>query len=243
METVTEQVLDFEPSRTLYDEADAHQAKLVAPLGLNEAVVRLISQTKHEPEWMLQKRLKGLKLFLERPLPDWGPDLTNLDFDQMTYFVDPNAKESTKWEDVPAEIRRTFDRLGIPEAEKKSLAGVGAQYDCVTEDTIVYTNPKGGVKIKDIKVGDSVFALDESTNKIVKAQVKGFMDKGIRSVLRVKLKGKTIKTTYNHPFLTLVDKRKPGRQRARYNKEWKYLSELKKGDIIATQLPMLKEHL
>ena len=129
METATDQALNFEPSRTLYDEADAHQAKLVAPLGLNEEVVRLISKTKNEPEWMLQKRLQGLKLFFEKPLPDWGPDLTNLDFNQMTYFVDPDAKESKSWEDVPAEIRRTFDRLGIPEAEKKSLAGVGAQYD------------------------------------------------------------------------------------------------------------------
>jgi len=80
METATDQALNFEPSRTLYDEADAHQAKLVAPLGLNEEVVRLISKTKNEPEWMLQKRLQGLKLFFEKPLPDWGPDLTNLDF-------------------------------------------------------------------------------------------------------------------------------------------------------------------
>src|SRR3989344_7210152 len=129
MEAATDQALNFEPSRTLYDEADLHQPKLIAPPGLNEEVVRLISKTKNEPEWMLQKRLQGLKLFFEKPLPDWGPNLKDIDFNQMTYFVDPDAKESKSWEDVPAEIRKTFDRLGIPEAEKKSLAGVGAQYD------------------------------------------------------------------------------------------------------------------
>ncbi len=239
METATEQALHFEPSRTLYDEADAHQAKLVAKQGLNGEVVRLISKTKNEPSWMLNKRLRALELFQQTSVPNWGPDLSKLNFDTITYFVDPDAKETNKWEEVPEEIRKTFDRLGIPEAEKKSLAGVGAQYDCLTEDTIVYTNPKGGVKIKDIKVGDCVFALDESNNKIVNARVKGFMDKGIRPVFEVKIKGKKIKTTYNHPFLTLVDKRKPGKQRARYSKEWRYLSELKKGDIIAvaTNLP------
>ncbi len=134
--TVMQELQTFEISRAIYDEADAHQAKLVAPLGINEEVVRLISATKNEPAWMLDKRLKGLKLFLERPLPDWGPSLTDIDFNQITYFVDPNAKETTKWEDVPPEIRKTFERLGIPEAERKSLAGVGAQYD----GSVVYHN-------------------------------------------------------------------------------------------------------
>ncbi len=128
MET-TEQVSAFEPSRNLYDEADSHRPRLVAPPGLNEEVVRLISKTKNEPQWMLDKRLKALKLFKETPLPNWGPDLSKLDLDKITYFVDPNAKETTKWGEVPEEIRRTFDRLGIPEAEKNALSGAGAQYD------------------------------------------------------------------------------------------------------------------
>ncbi len=146
MEITTEQALHFEPSRTLYDEADTHQARLIAPLGLNEEVVRLISKTKNEPAWMLQKRLKGLQLFQEKALPDWGPNLKEIDFNQITYFVDPNAKESKSWEDVPAEIRKTFDRLGIPEAEKKSLSGVGAQYD----GGVVYHNVLQSLKDKGV---------------------------------------------------------------------------------------------
>lgn len=120
---------DISISRTLYDDADDHTPRFVTKPGINEEIVRLISKTKNEPEWMLEKRLKGLKLFLETTTPTWGPDISTLDFNNIIYFADPNAKETKMWEDVPAEIRRTFDRLGIPEAEKKSLAGVGAQFD------------------------------------------------------------------------------------------------------------------
>ena len=127
-----------EPSRELYDPSDDHTPKLIAPIGINEEVVRLISKTKDEPEWMLNLRLKALKLFQETPLPHFGPSLKKLDLQQITYFVDPNATESTNWDDVPQEIKDTFNRLGIPEAEKKSLAGVGAQYD----SGMVYHNLK-----------------------------------------------------------------------------------------------------
>ena len=143
---VVQELQTFEISRAIYDEADQHQAKLVAPPGLNEEVVRLISATKNEPDWMLNKRLKGLELFGKKPLPDWGPSLKEIDFEQITYFVDPNAKESTSWEDVPAEIRRTFDRLGLPEAEKRSLGGVGAQYD----GSVVYHNIMEDLKKKGV---------------------------------------------------------------------------------------------
>ncbi len=116
-------------SRELYDAADDHKARFVAKPGINEDVVRLISKTKNEPAWMLDKRLKALRFFQETPLPKWGPNLSNLDLNEIVYFVDPNATETTNWENVPEEIKKTFDRLGIPEAEKKTLAGVGAQYD------------------------------------------------------------------------------------------------------------------
>src|SRR3989338_5186377 len=226
-------------NRELYDQADAHTPKYIAMPGINEEVVRLISKSKNEPEWILQKRLQGLNLFQQTPLPTWGPSLSALDFSQIIYFVDPNAKETNNWEEVPEEIKKTFDRLGIPEAEKNALSGVGAQYDCLAGDIIVYTNSKGGVRIKDIKEGDVVFALDEKKNKIVRAIVKGFMAKGNCPLFEIKVRGKYIKATFNHPFLTLVDKRKPGRQRARYSKEWRYLNELKPGDIVAvaTDLP------
>src|SRR3989338_2268680 len=231
--------VDIEISRAIYDSPDEHKSKFIAKPGLNEEIVKLISKSKNEPDWMLQKRLLGLKLCIETPLPTWGPDLSQLDLNSIIYFVDPNAKETNNWEEVPEEIKKTFDRLGIPEAEKNALSGVGAQYDCLAGDIIVYTNSKGGVRIKDIKEGDVVFALDEKKNKIVSAMVKRFMVKGNCPLFEIKVRGKYIKATFNHPFLTLVDKRKPDRQRARYSKEWRYLNELKKGDIIAiaTDLP------
>ena len=126
----------LELNREMYDDPDNHQPKLVVEPGITEEVVRLISKTKNEPDWMLQKRLKGFELFKDKGMPSWGPDLSKLNFDEIVYFIDPNATETTKWEDVPDEIKQTFDKLGIPEAEKKALAGVGAQYD----SGVVYHN-------------------------------------------------------------------------------------------------------
>ncbi len=97
--------------------------------GLNEEVVREISAMKGEPEWMLEFRLKALKHYLERPMPTWGADLSGLDLDEIFYYVKPAEEQSRTWDDVPETIKNTFDKLGIPEAEQKYLAGVGAQYD------------------------------------------------------------------------------------------------------------------
>ena len=100
-----------------------------APKGLSEEVVRKISELKGEPEWMLEFRLRALKHFLQRPMPNWGPDLSDLNFDDIVYYVKPAERESRSWDEVPEEIKRTFERLGIPEAEQKFLAGVGAQFE------------------------------------------------------------------------------------------------------------------
>ena len=97
--------------------------------GLDEDVVREISQMKGEPEWMLEFRLKALAHFQQRPMPTWGGDLAQLDLDDIYYYVKPSESEAKNWDDVPDTIKRTFDRLGIPEAEQKFLAGVGAQYE------------------------------------------------------------------------------------------------------------------
>jgi len=97
--------------------------------GLDEEVVRQISAMKAEPEWMLEFRLKALEHFLERPMPTWGGDLSQLDLDHIYYYVKPAEMEGRSWDDVPDTIKQTFDRLGIPEAEQKFLAGVGAQYE------------------------------------------------------------------------------------------------------------------
>lgn len=106
------------------------------PKGLSEEVVRQISAMKEEPQWMLDFRLKALKHFMQRPMPTWGADLSGLDLDNITYYVKPAELSSKNWDDVPDSIKNTFDRLGIPEAEQKFLAGVGAQY----ESEMVYHN-------------------------------------------------------------------------------------------------------
>lgn len=97
--------------------------------GLNESVVNAISDHKGEPDWMREFRLQALRTFKTKEMPNWGADLSDLDFDNIYYYAKPVAKQSKSWDDLPEEIRTTYDRLGIPEAEKKYLAGVGAQYD------------------------------------------------------------------------------------------------------------------
>lgn len=106
------------------------------PKGLSEKVVREISNQKGEPEWMLQRRLGALQVFYNKPLPLWGGDLTRINFDEIYYYVKPTEKQVSSWEDLPVEIKNTYDKIGIPEAEKKFLAGVGAQYD----SEVVYHN-------------------------------------------------------------------------------------------------------
>jgi Fe-S cluster assembly protein SufB len=94
----------------------------------------MISEHKNEPAWMRQRRLKALEYFRARPLPHWGGKLDEIDFENMYYYIRPTEKQAKSWEDLPADIKNTWDRLGIPEAEKKYLAGVGAQY----ESEVVY---------------------------------------------------------------------------------------------------------
>ena len=105
------------------------------PTGINEEIVRFISDVKDEPQWMRERRLKALELFERKPMPAWGPDLSHVDFDAFKYYVRPTDRQVNDWEDLPEEIRDTYDRLGIPEAEKSRLvSGVAAQY----ESEVVY---------------------------------------------------------------------------------------------------------
>jgi Fe-S cluster assembly protein SufB len=115
--------------------SDSDVAGAAAKRGLNEVVVRDISSRKNEPQWMLDLRLKGLKLFHRKPLPTWGADLSTIDFDNIKYFVRSTEKQATTWDELPADIKNTYDKLGIPEAEKQRLvSGVAAQY----ESEVVY---------------------------------------------------------------------------------------------------------
>ena len=99
------------------------------PKGLSEEVVRKISAMKNEPQWMLDKRLLGYKVFRQKPLPNWGADLSSIDFEDIYYYRMAKAKESRRWEDVPEEVKKTFEKLGVPEAERKFFAGAEAQFD------------------------------------------------------------------------------------------------------------------
>ncbi|HEV2636530.1 MAG TPA: Fe-S cluster assembly protein SufB [Actinocrinis sp.] len=113
--------------------ADPDTAGATARRGLNEDVVREISALKNEPEWMLKNRLNALRLFGKKPMPNWGADLSGIDFDNIKYFVRATDKQVTSWDDLPVDIKDTYDKLGIPEAEKKRLlSGVSAQYESET---------------------------------------------------------------------------------------------------------------
>src|SRR3954447_22285470 len=141
-----------------YGWADSDAAGAVARRGLNEDVVRDISSRKSEPEWMLQARLKGLRLFGKKPMPDWGSDLTGIDFDNIKYFVKSTEKQAASWEELPDEIKNTYDRLGIPEAEKQRLvAGVAAQY----ESEVVYHKIREDLEEQGVIFLDTDTALKE----------------------------------------------------------------------------------
>jgi len=106
--------------------------------GLSKKVVEAISSIKNEPEWMRKKRLQSLEIFFQKPMPSFGPDLSSLNFDEITYYVRPVQEKRRRWEDLPENIRETYEKLGIPEAEKKYLAGVVAQY----QSEVVYASLK-----------------------------------------------------------------------------------------------------
>ncbi|MBR3118608.1 MULTISPECIES: Fe-S cluster assembly protein SufB [Oceanobacillus] len=125
--------------------------------GLTRKVVEEISKMKEEPQWMLDYRLKALEHFYERPMPQWGGDLSELDFDEIVYYVKPSEKQGRTWDEVPAEIKETFDKLGIPEAEQKYLAGVSAQY----ESEVVYHSLKEDLQEMGIVFKDTDTALKE----------------------------------------------------------------------------------
>ncbi len=119
--------------------------------GLSRSVVEKISGMKEEPEWMLKRRLKALEIYESKPVPTWGGDLSRLDMNRIFFYVRPAEREGRSWDEVPDDIKRTFDRLGIPEAERRSLAGVGAQY----ESEMVYHKIKDDLAAKGV-IFDSI---------------------------------------------------------------------------------------
>jgi Fe-S cluster assembly protein SufB len=129
-----------------YGFSDVEDYIYKAERGLTEDVIRLMSLKKGEPEWMLDFRLKSYKHFLERPMPGWGADLSDIDFENIYYYIKPSERDGDSWEDVPSYIKDTFNKLGIPEAEQKFLSGVAAQY----ESEVVYHNIKKELEDKGV---------------------------------------------------------------------------------------------
>ena len=129
-----------------YDFKDDSKAIFDTGKGLNENIIREISKAKDEPEWMLNFRLDAYRKFIKMPFQNFGPDVTNLDFNSYTYFTRYSKKEENSWEDVPIEIKNTFNKLGIPEAEQKYLSGAATQY----ESEMVYHNMLDEVREKGV---------------------------------------------------------------------------------------------
>src|SRR5437868_14004005 len=141
-----------------YGWADSDIAGASAQRGLSEAVVRDISAKKNEPEWMLKTRLKALNIFERKPMPKWGSNLSGIDVDNIMYFARSTEKQAATWDDLPDDIRNTYDRLGIPEAEKQRLvSGVAAQY----ESEVVYHQIREDLEAQGVIFMDTDTALRE----------------------------------------------------------------------------------
>ena len=170
--------LPFEEKQYEYGFQDEDVSIFNTGKGLSEEVVRAISAAKNEPEWMLDFRLRALKAFRALPMPSYGPDLSFMDFDDYTYFTRVSEKESNSWDEVPETVKNTFQKLGIPEAEQKYLAGVSTQYESevvyhnmlkeVEEKGVIFLSTEMGLKLypdlfkkyfnKVIPIGDNKFA-------------------------------------------------------------------------------------
>jgi Fe-S cluster assembly protein SufB len=146
-----------EPEKGKYDFHTPEHYVFRSRKGLSEQVVRNLSKEKGEPDWMLETRLRALKIFEQKPMPSWGPDLSELKFDDLYYYLKPTDKKADAWDAVPEDIKDTFDRLGIPEAEKKFLAGSSAQY----ESEVVYHHLKKQWEEKGIIFTDMDTGLKE----------------------------------------------------------------------------------
>ena len=151
--TEKSQVADID--RSIYDIRDAEHDAYRMEAGLTPAIVEKLSKEKNDPAWMEQFRLESLQIYNNMRVPDWGPSLDGLDIDHIATYVRPNTKMQNNWENVPQGIKDTFERLGIPQAERKSLAGVGAQYD----SELVYHNVRAEVAAQGVVYTDMESAL------------------------------------------------------------------------------------
>jgi Fe-S cluster assembly protein SufB len=154
-------------TKQILDKPDKEIIEFKSKPGLNKKLVKEISKLKNEPKWILNKRLKSLEWFYKLPMPKWGPSLKKLDFSEIHYFIKHFSKKATSWEDIPEEIKDRFEKLGIPEAERKFLAGAGAQYD----SEVIYHKLKRAYEKKGVIFLD----FDEAVKEYPKLIKKYFM--------------------------------------------------------------------
>ena len=150
--------------RSIYDIRDEENDAYRMQSGLTPEIIEKLSKEMNDPVWMQQFRLQSLQIYNETPVPDWGPSLEGLDIDNIATYVRPNTKMQNNWENVPKDIKDTFDRLGIPQAERKSLAGVGAQYD----SELVYHNVRAEVAAEGVVYMDIESAMKGEYADMVK---------------------------------------------------------------------------
>ncbi len=207
--------------------------------GINDRVVDQISWWKGEPRWMTNMRLRSLKLFERKPMAPWfAVNMPTIDFQDIYYYLRPSGEQVDEWDDLPEQMKATYEKLGIPEAERQYLSGVTAQYECLRGDTEVWTT-RGMRRIKELAAGDEVFSLDADRRTIVVSRVVGGGSSGAKEVFEIRAGGRTIGASANHPFYVLRDERKDGRVRARYQPRWVAVEDLRVGDLVAvaTDLP------
>ncbi len=235
-------VVDLDLGRYKLGWSDEEDYVFKPKKGLSEDIVREMSWMKGEPDWMLDYRLRSLKHFEKRPMPTWGGDMSEIYIDDIYYYVKPTSEQVDEWDELPESIKNTYEKLGIPEAERKYLAGVTAQYECLRGSTLVWTT-QGMRPIKELAPGDEVFSLDEPTKQVVRGRVVGAAASGEKEVFEVRAGNRIIGASGNHPVLALRDERRDGARKARYAPRWTSVDALRVGDLVAvaTDLPEFGE--
>jgi Fe-S cluster assembly protein SufB len=191
--------------------------------GINQGVVDQISWWKGEPRWMSKFRQRSLRTFDRKPMLPWFADnMPDIDFQDIYYYLKPAGVQVDQWDELPEQMKATYEKLGIPEAERQYLAGVTAQYECLRGSTKVWTT-SGMRVIKELGAGDEVFALDESTKQIVVAPVVAGGASGEKEIFEIRAGGRLIGASGNHPFLVLRE----GAYR------WVPVADLRVGDNVA----------
>ena len=201
--------------------------------GLDAAVVDQISWWKGEPTWMTKQRQRSLSMFEKKPMAAWfAVNMPDIDFQDIFYYLKPATDQVSEWDDLPEQMKATYEKLGIPEAERKYLAGVTAQYECLRGSTLVWTT-RGMRAIKELGSGDEVFALDEATKSIEVARVVAGGSSGDKEIFEITAGSRTIGASANHPFYALRDVRREGSKKARYQPTWVAVEDLRVGDLVA----------